>query len=601
MTLEKTLDFTDPNNWDLPPEVEIVNNKLQLKLIDDLTGVFEQTFTSDTGFIFDSDRTKIESGQCKQKEQIPLNATCYAKYTSDLNLTQSNGVATGTGSGGAAVNSGVLDLAHNDVRYVDYAALNNADNTQEGAIKFKYIPNYDNSPATNFAIFFLGTIGVDDNRIEIRHRSSDGGLILIMYDSSGVAITTSTLGVWQPTIDVEYEFELNWDLTTGATRLFINGNQHGSTNTSTATRTAAAVLRIGSDKFAALNSDFKIDDLIVFDSAQHTADYTAGYTLSETKYLEDIITMPTFSYSGQGSLQAFTDFVTTLMGAVKFNINGKYWNGAFWATSDDSYLQMNTSAEVATNLSAFLPVDNITIKFRFLSSNSGMYIDNLTLDYTGQIYSTNNPKVKPKDPLLVKGVTSFSAIMEIAGSDNIKFTQSINDIEKYYNGVSWADSDGYDHADLLSLVSSNISSLNMLNGKEYKPVIFLHSDDGSSTPSITSITFDYSFQGAFPKDPNQVLIFGYIYDSNGEPLSGINVSAELTFNSIYNQEILESMEAIITTTSSKGYWELSLTENDNMVPTSGYEFKFTGTGLNYSVKKRVRDNGTQSFSTLIDL
>jgi hypothetical protein len=92
-----------------------------------------------------------------------------------------------------------------------------------------------------------------------------------VYNSAGSAIAVIS-GTHSPTAGVWYHFELNYDATAGATRLFIDGAQVGSTATGTGTRTGTAnILRIGTD--AATTQDFSVDELILYDTVQHTGTF----------------------------------------------------------------------------------------------------------------------------------------------------------------------------------------------------------------------------------------------------------------------------------------------------------------------------------------
>jgi hypothetical protein len=90
---------------------------------------------------------------------------------------------------------------------------------------------------------------------------------------------------------LQYEFELNWDITAGASRLFVNGKQFGATITATGVRNSSiGLLRVGGgyDSTSPLASNFGIEKLIIFNTVQNTADYTPGYCLGWAEQ-----TMPT--------------------------------------------------------------------------------------------------------------------------------------------------------------------------------------------------------------------------------------------------------------------------------------------------------------------
>jgi hypothetical protein len=95
-------------------------------------------------------------GKAQQKDQRPADATFGANYNSNINGNWGDGVLIGTPVGGASVLGGKLDLAHNDVRYVDYDADLNADSQQTGCIRFKVTPNYTGGPPSIYYFFSIG-------------------------------------------------------------------------------------------------------------------------------------------------------------------------------------------------------------------------------------------------------------------------------------------------------------------------------------------------------------------------------------------------------------------------------------------------------------
>ena len=127
------LTFSDNN------KIEIVGGaNAALKLIDNTSQTFNQPFDSDSGFTYDSNKTEFTGGKIQQKDAVLTNSTCWATYTTNVNLNYStnSGTLTGTAVGGASVVSNRLDLAQSDLRYVDYQGVNNVDSLiQTGCLK----------------------------------------------------------------------------------------------------------------------------------------------------------------------------------------------------------------------------------------------------------------------------------------------------------------------------------------------------------------------------------------------------------------------------------------------------------------------------------
>jgi hypothetical protein len=356
-------------------------------------------FTTPENYTFDSDVIEISGGEARLKDQRPSNATFYAGYySSSINGSWGNGVLTGTPIGGASVTGGKLDLTGGTVKYVDYDADLNADSQQIGCIRFLYTPNYTGSPA-----FFRGMVTIakqagagNENVIQIYH-ATDGTLYAAFYDDTGTLITSGAFGVWSPTASTEYEIELNWNLTAGLIRLFIDGIQLGSTDTSTGTRDSnIGLLRVGSNPAGSMNADALIDDLVIFSDIQHSSNYTPGQPLPATIYATDdpqLICNAVFRHEG---LEGFSEIKTTpgsdqikyilTKGTVKY-----YWTGSAWAISDGTYAQSNTAAEIETNRATFTDIAVITEVTVFFHSNTGSTTPSVDVVQINYDFSGSNP------------------------------------------------------------------------------------------------------------------------------------------------------------------------------------------------------------------
>ncbi len=332
-------------------------------------------FTTPANYTFDSDVIVVSGGKAKLKDQRPADATFHANYNADVNGNWGNGVLTGTAVGGAVVSGGELDLTGGTAKYVDYDIIGNADHAQVGCIRFDFRPNFTGPPAAAKVPFALCKVGSLNNLLQI---SILGGNIYFQaYDTTSGQITNSLFGAWSPVAGVSYEFELNWDITSGATRLFIDGVQLGAAITATGTRdNDVDTIRIGNTYNVDKVADFKIDNLIIFDAVQHAADYTPGQSIPATIYSTadpSLVCNATFRHEG---IDAFTetkaatgnDQIQYILkkGTVKY-----YWSGSAWAVSDGTYGQSNTAATIETNRATFTDTAVTTEVTVFLHSDDG--------------------------------------------------------------------------------------------------------------------------------------------------------------------------------------------------------------------------------------
>lgn len=347
-------------------------------------------FTTPANYTFDSDVIEVSGGKARLKDQRPSGATFHANYNADVDGNWGDGVLTGTPVGGASVSGGKLDLTGGTLKYVDYDANLNADSQQVGAIRFKYTPNYSGSPATVRNFLTISKAVDSTNLITVWH-DSGGYIRLQIRDSANVSIIAGVaLGTWAPTDGIEYEFELNWDITTGATRLFIDGNQFGATQTGTGIRSDSInLLRIGSDFLGIESPNFKIDDFIIYSTVQHTANYTPGASIPATIYATtnpSLVCNATFRHEG---IDAFTETKTaTGSDEVKYILKKGttryYWSGSAWVVSDGTYAQSNTAADIEANKAMFTDTAVTTEVTVLLHSDTGSTtpeLDVLQVDY----------------------------------------------------------------------------------------------------------------------------------------------------------------------------------------------------------------------------
>lgn len=409
-------------------------------------------FTTPSNYTYDSDALAIESGEASLKDRRPTDATFYAAYAADVNGNWGDGVLTGTPVGGAAVSGGKLDLAHDDVRYLDYDADQNADSKQTGCIRFKITPNYSGTPAnTQIFIRIDKANGDTTNEVLVSHKD-DGTILLRIKDSVDANIIDASMGVWSPVISTEYEFELNYDITTGATRLFIDGTQVGTTKTNTGTRDGSiGLVRIGSNIVGSTTSNFLFDDLVIFSTVQHTADYTPGESIPATIYVTDNPTMEfnaTFRHEG---LDGFTE-LKTAAGAdqVKYILKKGslwyYWSGAAWVESNGTYAQANDASEIETNKATFTDTAVTTqVKALFHSDDGSTTpsLDWVTIQYD---FSGDNP-----DAVSTCIVWGYQIQTDAEGETEDITIKLVNDSVKYKTNITISseeytvtpDGDGY--------------------------------------------------------------------------------------------------------------------------------------------------------------
>lgn len=611
MSIQTTLDFNTAISYDYDPLLVTFSGGSALLKITTKNIDYNEPFTSDTGFTYDNTKAEFTGGLVRQKNMRPINATCGAAYTTDINLNWGDGVLTGTAVGGASILSGKLDLAHNDLRYVRYASAGNLNNLTTGTVRFKVTPNYSGAPANYQAFFCINNSeSAASNSITLWHYVDTSTLQLQINNSTGALIVNANFGSWSPVSGTEYEFECSWDIANGANRLFIDGIQKGTTNTQTGTVTAFQWIKIGTGYANDYTSNFKIDDFMAFSTVQHTTNYTPGYAVSEYVYVANNVTLPEMSHAGPGYIISFDTFSTTQSGSPRYTIqvgrsgNYMYWNGAVWAISDNSYSQANTVTEFNDHVATLDVTSQIYSQFKILFNDSNTLlssVSDLNANVTVNSYSTANPTIKPFGLITTDGLSAFTSSIIQTGSDTVKFVLEIDGVNKYWTGANWSTSTGYAQSNTYAEINTNASSLDLSAGAEIRPVVYLHSADSTTTPSVDYVTLTYEYFNPADPQPDKCIVNGYLLNSLGIA----QASAIIEANPLASGFITDGNYYIVTkkvsaTSSSTGYFELELIRSSEYKTAMKYDFKITLSNgeIYYVTNKTIPDLAQVDFNQL---
>jgi len=603
MSITVNYPFDTPGNYTYDnTKIEVTASTAQLKISDDPGQQVTEDFTNDTGFTYDNTKAEFVGGVVREKDQRPNNLSCAASYLSSIDLqSYSLGLSTGTAIGGASIINNQLDLTDGD-KCVNYDANLNADNQQIGAFKFKFTPNYVTFPlAESPLITICKALGSSDNIVMLRIDTA-GRIQVFIEDSSGVTITNALLGIWNSVQGQKYEFEFNYNITLGESRLFIDGTQFGSTQTDTGTRdTNISFLNVGGNFNNAQFMDGYFSDLQIFTTVQHTADYTSGYSVSETIYVESKVELPQFSYSGPGAIQQLTGFTTTEIGSPHYVLNNLYWCGSAWVSSDGSYIQSNGKATILANILTF-PHNGVYTDIDIIFSDSSSVqssVDELMLECTTQIYPTTNPTILTLTAITTQGIDSITITENSTITDYMRYTVEVGGNERYWNGSSWALSVGFVESNSITEIQENISTLDLSSGFEVKFICYLHSTSGLGTPSVSNISVVYDFYGGAAVTPNLCVVWGYIHDITNEPSENITIIIKSEQNSDYQEEILVTTTPKTILPDATGYWEISLFVSEELDPETKYIFDFKGTSFSLNSIKTVPNELSKNYLKLI--
>lgn len=506
-TYNQETDFTFDSNL-----FEWITDKLQLKLEDVSGQDFPEDFTDDTGHTYDP-TLEFSGGLLQQINQRPTNALCFNNFKdldSKINPQDFNwgdGVLTGTLNGGATILSDTLVTDGFDGKYASYPALNNTGASQTGWVEIDFAPQYSGAPASNN--FIYSENGSLNSLIELAHLTT-GSILVTIYDSSASPIINGTIVAFSPVAGTRYTIALGYNVTTGDTRLFIDGVQVGSTQTATGTRDQSQIANIYLGKNQGLTglNDNIYYNVIRYDTVQHTSNYTPDWSsIPDADYLEGYDTLPEMAYTGAGALVSFDALTYTFTGdlliALQIGQSGvwTYWNGSAWVTGNGTKDFMCSFTDFSSNVATLDIEGEIYGQFKiyFPITDVQGNIDLITASLTTQRYPLTNPSFVLSEDLTAEELLTASFTYAESGSDLVKGIVSQNSTSKYWNGTAWVTSDGtYSQSSLLSEITTNLATLNDGVINTYNLSLFLHSEDGSTTPSFSSISFTYNYSGDVP-------------------------------------------------------------------------------------------------------
>lgn len=529
------------------------NGTLADLILQDTPEVFTQNYAASTGFTFNASNTEFTAGVMRQKNQVPANLAAYAAWNTFLNVNYGSSTLTVTAFNSAAVSGGFLDLTGSTNKYVQLPDAYIVGN--QATLAFIIKPNYSGNPSVYQIIYGNGTFPV--NYFALYH-SPAGTLSLDVYDSAGAAIISGvSFGTWVPVSGASYEMVLQVDVTNGATKLFIDGVQFGSTIASIGVRTTALSAFVGRDGTNSGNADFSIKSFAIYSAVVGPASITP---LADSIYVADIITFPTFTYALAANLVAFTAATITDVNSPTYALNSKWWNGSMWTTSNLTAAQSNSAAQIVANIATF-PASNTVIITAFTSNAAVQQSFSLfNLNYTGLLYPTTNPSISPNIPLTLDQITQFITNFSASGSDGVKWFLRLNSSNFWWNGAAWAASNGtYAQANIDTDIADNIASLPVTLGVFFTPFALLHSADGLTTPTLTSLTLTYDFFGERPGGPNLCTVFGYIIDESDNVVPGATVKV-LNPTTVLNQGLVMAQGYLTVISDSIGYFSITLAE-----------------------------------------
>lgn len=580
MGLKNVVDFDNIANFTTDvSKIEIPVDNAQLKIGFTSIADFSEDFASDAGHVYDPNLAEFVAGALQKKDTTPANSIIGANFATNINANwrKDAGSLLAALVGSPTLTAGEVVCTGSQGFYYDYTT--SAIETH----KFEYRPNYTTTPPANINVVSTGN-GVNNNdRFLISNSPSGNNLRYTLNDNTGatvISIATSIIG-WNPTAGQKYEIEVVLDSVAGKIYLLIDGVLLNTKTVAPWDRggiASRAWLGAFSPTYNRSEGDF--DNYLVFTDAQHTGSYTPGYSVPNTLYSESKITMPLLPSPGIGDIRASAAMVTTETGAPRYIVSGLYWDGLAWEVSNGSYAQASSKADYVANFGSFptTGVAGLIEEIVFDASNTQSTVSQYDMAAEAEYYDMTNPTIRPN---------GFTHSDGLEGLINTEFTEPGSDAVRQlverrttpgapsefmrWDGAAWvATTEDYANANTLSDIHDNAAALDLLAGYYVRLATFLHSEDGLTTPTITTYTLCYSFTTDEP-EPRKCILWGWLRKSSDEEIVGaVKIITKTAFT---HTGVIVPKSEVRVVAKANGYWEIALYETATVAETYTVEIR----------------------------
>ena len=409
-------------------------------------------------------------------------------------------------SNNAAIVSGHADMSAGITSFEDDFFVGKPDLTIEMAVKAVASGGGTND------IFHLGEsttqkyikIFEQSDRIKLRARMANGDYYDLEFN-----LPPSYIGLDIP-IAVEYK---DFDgVNNGFIRLYINGILGG--------RELATTSSIISGNFTFMRFDsqskFHVKNFLFQEGIKYDSDFAAADTLPAFPFTESSETIIDGEYDEIGDITDYVALTDSNQSQVRYAVNGKWYNGASWVTSNGSYAQATEAS--AMDLSLLAVDDNFySVDVVFPETNTPGYVEAVQLDFNGEAYeqaisATTNASFP---------VTSFNDVVvsysRPGDHTGVGFTFLIGSIPYYFNvnSQAWEVSDNsINQINTPEQLTPSVMELLNVPGL-FKLTTFLYSLNEPGTgfqnlesPSVTLTNIDFNYQLPDLAPPVECLLYG---------------------------------------------------------------------------------------------
>lgn len=422
-------------------------------------------------------------------------------------LTDSGAVGYDTGK---VNNAARFDNSADQLSITDNASLSFSDEDMTVAFWVYY-------DGTSFSSHLIGKWGTGGHEWAVYQPSSGGPRFIVTHNGSTTALVTEstalTVGTWN--------FVVAWhDSTANTINIQVNNGTIRSTAHSLGLYNGTSAFTVGNTSTLGTNLDGRIDAAGVWRRVLTSDEKNYLYNSGNGK--EVLVEYPTSNptvtnnagFVFSGTVITFTETATKPAGtAIKYILSTddgstwEYWNGSAWVTSDTTYAQSSSGADVSANIGMI--ASSGTLKVRaFLNSDSTAtpQLDNIYIETTGSYATNDNLYADSKDASqldITNVITFLTATItntKPANTDiRVLFSNDGRASWLTWSGSAWvAPASATTRTDATSITDAqtNITSLPVGSNNTSDVRIFLYTSDNTVRPSVSNInvTADKGYQ-----------------------------------------------------------------------------------------------------------